>query len=428
MRGQHEIEAADPKLCSMPSMSALAAPRSPGSAYPANRLHVLDITDFYSESSSGGVRTYLHAKASALARQGVRHTIVVPGARTEVDLVGASRVYKVPGPSLPIAPAYRTWVTGEALRRILERERPDVIEVGSPFIVPHLLERILGRGNVPTVGFYHADVVRTFAEPYVRNPVAAPVRVLARTAARRLVRRVYERFDVTVAASRSVAEELAELGVPRVRQVSLGVDLARFHPGTAARGAWHDRWGIEEREVPVGIYAGRFCSEKRLDVLLDGHARLPSRARPHFVLVGGGPLEQVLRRRAERQTRLRIVPYEPDRGRLASMYAAADFYLAPGPGETFGLSIGEALASGLPVVCVERGAAPDRIEGADVGELYRHGAPDSAAAAILRLTARLGPQIRSRARAHAERTLDWTRTFDTLREIYEELGHRPARW
>lgn len=383
------------------------------------------MTDFYSDTVSGGVKTYLHAKADALRDLGIDHAMVVPGDRDAVESVGSSRLHRIRGTVVPMSRAYRVMSSSSALRTVLDEERPDVIEVGSPFIVPRLLTRALGGAPVPVIGFYHADVVRTFAEPYVPSRMAAPIRVGARMIARRLVRRVYGRFDVTVAASRSVAEELRELGVGDVRCIGLGVDLDRFHPPAAGAAPVDLPWRAAP-DTPAGIYVGRFCAEKRLDVLLDGHARLPQAGRPHLVLVGDGPHRSRLEKAAAARPDLTLVPYMADRGELARVLGAADFYVAPGPGETFGLAIAEAMACGLPVVTVDRGAGRDRVAGSGVGELYRHGDADSAAAALTAMASRLDPALRRRARAFAEDTLDWTRTFAALAELYRELARPHA--
>src|SRR5262249_52814880 len=162
------------------------------------------------------------------------------------------------------------------------------------------------------------------------------------------------------------------------------------------------------------VYAGRFCAEKRLDVLLAGHARVPVERRPHLLLVGGGPLLDEMKRAAERTPRLTLLPYVSGRADLARILAGAGSYLAPGPGATLGVAMAEALAWGLPALVVDRGAGVDRSEGTDVGELYRHGDPASAGAALERLVARLSPELRERARAHALRSFDWSRTFREL--------------
>lgn len=409
-------------------MLAAPAPPTPAAldAAPGRRLRVADITDFYSDTVSGGVKTYLHAKAAAMEALGIEHVVVVPGDRPGVDRLGATRLVRTRGWRVPVSRSYRVMLSATELRGILERERPDVVEVGSPFIVPHLVRLAMAGRSVPTVGFYHADVVRTFAEPYVPHRLAAPLRVLARMAARVLVRRVYLGFHVTVAASASVARELRELGIPDVRCIGLGVDLETFRPPPALAPVDWRAYGVEPG-VRIGIYAGRFCPEKRLDVLLDGHARIPPDRRPHLVLVGGGPDEEALRARARVQGRLSVVPYVRDRAALARLYSSADFYLATGPGETFGLSIAEALACGLPVVAVDRGAAPDRVEGSGVAELYHHGDAESAGAAVVRLVARLSPELRARARRHAERSFDWRRTFEAMAELYYALAPLATR-
>ncbi|MGD2046220.1 MAG: glycosyltransferase [Gemmatimonadota bacterium] len=366
------------------------------------------------------MKTYLHAKADALARMGIRHAIVVPGDRTAVEHLGATRLYRVQGPRLAMSRAYRVMLSSAPLRDVIDAEQPDVIEVGSPFIVPHLVYRA-SAGRHPTVGFYHADVVRTFAEPYVPNRLAAPLRVIARNLARRMVRSIYRRFDVTVAASQSVAEELRALGVPDVRVIGLGVDLVTFRPTPPEHRLAPEALGAEPG-VPIGIYVGRFCAEKRLDVVLEGHARIPAHRRPHLALVGGGPHAARLAEHARREPRVSVLPYVSDRDTLARLYGSADFYLASGPGETFGLAIAEAMACGLPVVAVRRGAAPDRVAGSGVGELYEHGDPDSAARALEVICARLEPEMGRRARMHAERTFDWSDTFTDLAALYREVA------
>lgn len=110
-----------------------------------------------------------------------------------------------------------------------------------------------------------------------------------------------------------------------------------------------------------------------------------------------------------------------DRKDLARIYASADLYLAAGPGETFGLSVAEALASGLPVVGVNSGAVPDRIQGSGAGELFARGDAESAQAALERMIRRLGTGLRSRARDHALREYGWRKSFDALLDLYQAL-------
>jgi len=382
-------------------------------------LRVLDITKFFAPRS-GGVRTYLQAKIRDFAGRDIEHTLVVPADRAGSEIRGRTRIYRLPGPAIPLTTGYRLLVSAGALRRIVERERPQVIEVGSPFLVPPLVRRATAGMAVRTVGFYHSDLIRTYGEPYVTARHAAGLRVLGRIAARRFVRHVYRRFDATVAASAAVVDELRSLGVPRVRCIPLGVDLELFAPAAAPAGSLGQRVGARPGAA-VGLFVGRLCAEKRLDVVLEAHRRIPAASRPHLVLVGDGRQRAWLAAEAGRREGLTVLPFESDRAALARTYAGADFYVAPGPGETFGLSIAEAMASGLPVIAVDSGAAPDRIAGTRAGRVYHHGDVESCRAA-LEWIATAAPALRAEARACACRSFGWSATFDALVALYRALA------
>jgi len=392
-------------------------------AAPRATLRVLDITKFYAPGG-GGVRTYLDAKIADFRTRAVRHTLVIPGPARGKTRRGNTTVYRIPGTSIPFTPGYRFLLSARSIREILDRERPHVIEVGSPFFVP-LVTRWASQGmGVPTVGFYHADLVRTYVDPYVQR-LGRRLQDGLRQVARAYVRRVFSSFDQTIAASPAVARELSEFGVPNVRVIPLGVDLDLFHP---ARRSEDLRTRLRvPRDTPIALFAGRLCPEKGLDVLLEAHARLSVGLRPHLLLVGEGPSAPRIQEEARNRPDLSVLPFVSDKMELATIYASADLYLAPGPGETFGLAVAEAMASGNPVVGVDSGAVPDRVAGSGVGELYLPDDPESAAGALHRMMSRLGPAVRSAAREHAAREFRWRPTFDALLELYSALAAERVR-
>jgi alpha-1,6-mannosyltransferase len=239
------------------------------------------------------------------------------------------------------------------------------------------------------------------------------------------VRQVYSRFDATVAASPSVARELRSLGLENVHTVPLGVDLETFHP--RHRTPELRRSLGTPPEVPLALFAGRLCPEKDLDTVVEAHRRMPPGSRPHLLLVGEGPSASRLSEIAGGRSDLTVLPFVSEKDELARIYASADFYLAAGPGETFGLAVAEAMASGLPVVGVDSGAVPDRLEGSEAGELFERGNAESAAEALRRMAARLGSEIRTKARRHAVRAFGWDRTFETLLALYTDLCRDRSR-
>ena len=385
-------------------------------------LRILDITIFYAPVS-GGVRTYLDTKAEFFRNSHLRHSMVVPGPRWDWHAMGRTMVHRVPGIPIPFTPGYRLMRSARILERVLHEERPHVIEVGSPFVVPLLLRRATRGRSVPTLGFYHADLVRTYVEPYVRGlPTGAQEGF--RRLARGLVRSVYSRFQVTVAASAAVARELEELGLENVERVPLGVDLEAFHPSHRDPDL-RQRLGIPPGR-PMALFAGRLCPEKGLDVVVGAHGSMDPGARPHLLFVGEGPSAPGLREVAEGREDVTVLPVISSKKELARVYASSDFYLAAGPGETFGLAVAEAMASGLPLVGVDSGAVVDRVKDSGAGELYGRNDADSCARAMKRMMKAPRADLSRRARAYAEDEMGWSRTFQHLTTLYEELATRGA--
>ncbi len=371
---------------------------------------------------SGGVRTYLDTKIQHFAHHPVRHTMVISGPRAEITQTGRTTIHRIPGPPVPFTPGYRFLLSARALRRILRAERPHVIEVGSPFFVPLILRRAMGRDRIPTVGFYHADLVRTYAGPLVKS-LPEPAKELARAWTRMFVRRVFSRFDATVAASDSVVRELRELGLGRVEKISLGVDLDLFHPRRRS-GKLREALAVKPG-VPVALFAGRLCPEKELDVVVRAHAQMDPEFRPHLVLVGEGPSTPGLEREARTRRDLTVLPVVADKEELAGIYADADLYLAAGPGETFGLAVAEAMASGLPLVGVESGAVRDHLVASGAGISYRARDVASCRAALEELTTSRAVGLGEKARAWAEGEFNWEDTFQSLLTLYRDLARRP---
>ena len=110
------------------------------------------------------------------------------------------------------------------------------------------------------------------------------------------------------------------------------------------------------QERPVILYVGRLSQEKDLTILFEAFRILNRRGTYQLYIVGDGPLrlqtERFVRSTAH-TVYTGIIPYGE---RLAELYATADVLALPSRNETFGLTILEALASGIPVVAMNQGA------------------------------------------------------------------------
>ena len=179
-----------------------------------------------------------------------------------------------------------------------------------------------------------------------------------------------------------------------------------------------DSLGIPEGRI--ALFAGRYAREKRIEVLLDAWEEIERRTGTRLVLVGGGPGEARLRRHPY-ASRVTWLPFEKDRGRFADLLAAVDLYVAPGPYETFGLSALEAMASGVPVLSVDRGGVAERVQESGAGATFPCDDPAGLVAAAVALLAQDLPALGERGRTFAERHHSWdvacAAIFDTYRHL-----------
>lgn len=153
-----------------------------------------------------------------------------------------------------------------------------------------------------------------------------------------------------------------------------------------------------------------------------------------YLVIGSGPEEERLRRLAEAlgvADRVRLVGWLP-RERVLEELACADVFLFPSLHDSFGWVVLEAMAAGLPVVCLDRGgpslAVDDAVGIKVVGKSFRE-VVEGLAAALRRLAedgelrVRMGEEGRRRV---LERHM-WDVRAREIAGLYEEVLGRRAR-
>lgn len=371
---------------------------------------ICDLTQSWS-SVGGGVRTYLdHKRTHILERTRHRHLLIVPGAHDHVEEEERAITVTIASPKVPGSPHYRLLLRNSAVRAALERFMPDLIECQDSYNLPWAA--VAHRKRHPEtalVGGYYTD----FPNVYVARPFAKFIgRSLAGAAGRLCYRycgSLYRRFDaVYVLSENGGLEELRKQGIENTRTVPLGVELGEFTPQRRDP-ELRKKLGLAD-EQPLLIYVGRLHVEKKPDVVVEAFRRLPESLGAKLVLLGEGPMREEF---AELNDPRIIMPgYVCDRGDLARWLASADIYVSAFAQETFGVSIVEAQAVGLPVVGVAAGALLDRVT-AGMGRL---GAVNDAEAMASNILDVWRGDRQAMGLAGRERALQfsWDRTFETL--------------
>lgn len=399
--------------------------RLPAPLRPDAALGILDVTEWFGETS-GGIRTYLLEKARYVAaRPSLRHVLTVPGQRDAIIDDRGVRMYRLQGPPIPRQAPYRLMLATRSVSRIVQHEQPDLIEVGSPFLVPWIVRNATRELNVPLVCFYHTNLPRMFAPSIGGHRLNHRVRRALYRASWEYMRRLHRIFPLTIVSSDFSARDLAQHGISRTAKVPLGVDLDQFHPHRRQLGAQtRKRFGLPDG--PLCAFVGRFAREKELQVVLDAWQRVEARTGARLALVGAGPMMPTLSAHPY-ASRVSFIPFQHERAVLADLLAAIDVYLAPGRIETFGLSSLEALASGTPVLSADQGGVAELVARSGAGRMFVSGNSDSLAEEAVALLSENLTALGIRGRAFAEAEHSWDVVFDRLFDVYRRvLGRVPA--
>ncbi len=369
----------------------------PGVSVEAMRVAVV------SESflpTTNGVTTSVRKVLEHLAAEGHEAIVIVPAAGAPAEYAGFP-VHEVP------AIAYRQFPVGLpnlAMSRLLTDFRPDVIHAASPFLLGAQAIAAGVRLGIPSVAIFQTDVAG-YAR---RNRLAAATGV-----AWRIVRRIHEGADLTLVPSSASMLDLERAGVERLARWGRGVDLEAYHPRNRIEAT---TLALREQLAPHGEtvvgYVGRLAPEKQVERL----ATLRGIKGIRLAIVGDGPsLPSVTR--ALRGMPVTMLGSLSGRD-LAAAYGAFDVFAHTGAEETFGQTIQEAHAAGLPVVAPRSGGPIDLIEHGTDGFLFDPDHDSELRSSVARLVD--DAALRSRM-GEAGRRRVLTRTWHSI--CSELVGH-----
>lgn len=295
------------------------------------------------------------------------------------------------GISLPRLSAARYY---RPLAERLAAEEPTVVFAHNAPVLPALL----ADSGHHVVLYAHNDVLRSYG--------------------RREAVRLAETTSAVIAVSEALAGRLRER-LPndfgdRVHVVRNGVDTSMFSPANG-----------DVDGVVRFIFLGRTIRDKGPDVVLRA-AGLLQRSDLEVVIVGSDgfdpkapltPYEQELRALAEHTSSpVRFLPFV-ERPQLPDLLRGADICVVPSVWfEPSTLTVGEAMASGVPVIASRVGGIPEVI--GDAGILVEPSDPVALAAEMERLveSPELRHELSRRGRERAERH-DWSWSWNRLSEI-----------
>lgn len=321
-----------------------------------------------------GVSHFNWERAQWFAKQGIYRVVVFapdwqnqPGApMVPSDLENKLIIERYP--SKPWAPYKLThvpkFVATRQINKKLAYYQPDLIvitDVESFFLLAAWQlpgKRYARKHGIPFIAEYHTDLYQYSA--------AYPGWQWLRNAARisQLTNYLYRQLDLTICSSTAASQSCKEMGIPNVHTMAfMGIDVSMYSPSRRSR-KWLEPWlSPEEQNNKVLLFLGRLSFEKRVDLVIEAFIKL-KRRQPNcsLLIVGDGPVAVVnqLKRLAEQSPHIHFTGFLLGETK-ANVLASCDVFCSPSPYETFGRTVVEAMASGVPIVSVNSGGVSDYI-------------------------------------------------------------------
>jgi phosphatidylinositol alpha-mannosyltransferase len=290
----------------------------------------------YDIDRGGGVQEHVLAQAAELKHRGYDVAILTPRPRgqapTKIDHIkiiylGSSTNVKTPiKTSLELGFSYKR----DELDDILAAEKFDLLHIHEPE-VPMLGSQIVAKAICPVIATFHAVYpetpmgrsMETFRIPWSKS--------------------IFSRLTTLTAVSDAAAGFVRERTGRKVHIIPNGIDLAKYHfkpqPSAPAN--------------KIILYIGRLEKRKGVSYLLKAYAKLAAqRGDVLLVLAGDGDQRDSLEAYvADKQIpRVEFLGFVTEKKKLALLHQAAIFCSPALYGESFGIVLLEAMASGTVTI------------------------------------------------------------------------------
>jgi len=291
----------------------------------------------YDYSHPGGVINHVIHLAHHLQMCGHSVKVVAPSFGKivpyfEQDVTSVGRPVPVPYGGTTARIAISPWLPYQ-VRRLLDRENFDIVHLHEPFI-PMLGLSTLAQSTGVNVGTFHASHERSGLY-WLGQPI---------------MRRLGKKLQGKIAVSKAALDYISKYFPAEYKVIPNGIDTNHYRPEGPLR--------QEYRDGKLNIlFVGRLEERKGIEDLLYACSYV-KKDFPDFRLIIVGPgiklrykYEFLAKKLIPDQIVFRgFVPYNL----IAEYYRTADIFCAPATGgESFGIVLLEAMASGTPVVATD---------------------------------------------------------------------------
>ncbi|MBU6347547.1 MAG: glycosyltransferase family 4 protein [Actinomycetales bacterium] len=357
----------------------------------------------YAWDVPGGVSAHVHDLANALIKKGHYVSVIAP-AESDEDLP-----FFVESTGKPRAVRYNGSVARLSFGPIVARRVSKWIEQGE-FDVLHVHEPLAPSVSVLACWAAKGPIVATWHSSMDRSRVIMSLAKLAQT----VMEKVSARIAVSPAAKQTMFDHLGGDAVV----IPNGVDVAGF-TGAIGLPEWNS-------DSPTLVFLGRVDEPRKgLSVLLAAFPKI-RREFPDLKLLIAGPgdcADLLSELTSADQAAITHVGRVTDEAK-PNVYASGDIYVAPNTGgESFGIVLLEAMASGTPVVASDLPAFHRVLNGGESGRLFKNEDSDSLAREVIDLLRDKSELARLKKVGLEEvQQYDWASVANEILEVYKSVA------
>jgi phosphatidylinositol alpha-mannosyltransferase len=354
----------------------------------------------------GGVTEHVHHMALALEERGHSVTVITGGPKAPVQypsprVIRAGRTILVPSngarATMTLGLGLKGW-----LKDVMRSEKFDLINCQCP-LRPTLPLLAIKEAPCPVIGTFHASAKSNFWYALLRKALKP----------------YHSRLAGSIAVSEPARDFVRSYFGGKYRIIPNGVDTERFSPDVRPLEKFDDG-------VFNVLYVGRLEPRKGLSVLIDAYRDFSAveNQKTRLIIVGDGPLRGRLRRSicGKIQSSIHFEgTVHPDL--LPRYYASAQVLCSPATGgESFGIVLLEAMASGIPVVASDIPGYRTAVKNGEHGLLIETGSRRSLATALGLLAGdeSLRKQMSAAGRANSE-LYSWNVVAGKMEDYFSEL-------
>lgn len=395
---------------------------------------IVDFNNFWSPSG-GGVRRYhlqkmaFYEKLSSESEQ-VLSIFVMPDSKTFTEKKSDSLIIEhVEAFRFPGKWEYRFLWKPSQIEPVLAKYKPQVIEVGSPYLLPTMVRRA-AKKIVPEavlLSFWHADFPITYVQRPVANKFGKALGNLSKNVAFWYARQEFKRFDGIQVSCNEVLRRLDRHKLPTSHWIPLGCDIQMFSPSKRDESLVQKLKDGKPDRLTI-FFPHRFCEEKGIELLLGAYPILCEKlgCEPALVFAGTGPYLPQVQEAVEKYPHINYAGFISSIDEMARHYASVDLGLALSGWETFGLSILESMACGNAQIGASTGAAAEHIRESGAGVVLKERTPQALADAIVELYHSDMATMKQNARAYAEK-FSWADCFKRQLELYKLIYNQKRK-